>query len=186
MSPFNDLCTIAMEHSRGTITVKHNLDEETKSKVKKVLRKLQDFWGEGIYKYTEEDYLTGYEANVCWSENLYTKAKVIEDFEDAYGIIYPDEEIKRTNLRQYMEIIGVAVKHKDLVIALPKPNRHHDVILHLVDVLGVTPPVGHDGQGFYLEDGTYLDREEARIHALTTGQVKTTITGVDLFSEDLW
>ena len=47
-------------------------------------------------------------------------------------------------------IIGVAIKHGDLVVGLPKPNRHHHVIKHLVKVLGINKPVGHKGQGFYL------------------------------------
>lgn len=105
-----------------------------------------------------------------------------------------------------MKIIGVAIKHGDMVIGLPKPMRHHNVIRYMINTLGLNAPVGHDcpnGQGFYLEDGTYLDREQAREFVL---KGKTLASGEmygalvynsepllektdhcrDLFSEDLW
>lgn len=86
-------------------------------------------------------------------------------------------------------IIGVAIKHGDLVIALPRPNRHHDVIKHMINVLGIKPPVGHqykDGQGFYLTDGTYLNRRQARQYALDHKQCEKPDNPRELFSEDLW
>ena len=87
-----------------------------------------------------------------------------------------------------MRITGVAIKHGDLVICLPKPNRHHHVIKYMVKELGIIPPVGHsDGcQGFYLNDGTYLTRSEARALVVSTGQCLTPDHSVYLFSEDLW
>ncbi len=86
-------------------------------------------------------------------------------------------------------IIGVAIKHGDLVIALPRPNRHHSVINYMVHNLGITPPVGHqheDGQGFYLADGTYLNRRQARQYAIDHKQCENPIDSRELFSEDLW
>lgn len=86
------------------------------------------------------------------------------------------------------EIIGVAVKHGDLVIGLPKPKRHHHVLNHMVNVLGIKPPVGHQqeyGQGFYLADGTYLNRLQAHAYAHDIGQITVT-DHPELFSEDLW
>ena len=62
-----------------------------------------------------------------------------------------------------MKIMGVAIKHGDLVIALPKPNRHHNVIRFMADTLGLNTPIGGGGQGFYLEDGTYLNRLESSL-----------------------
>lgn len=87
------------------------------------------------------------------------------------------------------EIIGVAIKHNDLVACLPKPNRHHHVITYMVDTLGIDPPVGHqgkDGQGFYLSNGEYLNRYDARTLAIETGQCETPDHARELFSEDLW
>lgn len=86
-------------------------------------------------------------------------------------------------------IIGVAIKHGDLVIALPRPNRHHSVINYMVHNLGITPPVGHqheDGQGFYLADGTYLNRRQARQYAIDHKQCIEPENPLELFSEDLW
>ena len=81
---------------------------------------------------------------------------------------------------------GVAVKHGDMVVGLPEPNRHHDVIRYIVDVMGITPPIGHDGQGFYTEEGKYLTRTEAYEYALKSGiRIKGRCTGV-LYSENLW
>jgi len=62
------------------------------------------------------------------------------------------------------KIIGVAVKFKDIVVALPKPNRHCDCFTHAHSVLGIDRLVSRTGgvnQGFYTEQGEYLDRTEA-------------------------
>lgn len=85
-------------------------------------------------------------------------------------------------------IIGVAIKHGDLTIALPKPNRHHNCIHYAVSELGLDKPVGHDCQGFYLSSGKYLTREEALAYAIEHGQIKEgeTHSPTQLFSEDLW
>ncbi len=89
------------------------------------------------------------------------------------------------------EIKGVAIKHGDLVIALPKPNRHHNVISYAVQELGITPPVGcqtEDAQGFYLEDGTFFNRYQAWRHVVRCGfkKEKELMKQLHLFSEDLW
>ena len=83
------------------------------------------------------------------------------------------------------EIKGVAIKHGDLTICLPAPNRHADCIRYACNVLNILPPVGHDTQGFYLEDGTFLNRKEAKIHAINFCQIKES-KFKDLYSEDLW
>lgn len=86
-------------------------------------------------------------------------------------------------------IVGVAIKHRDLVIGLPRPNRHHDVIRYMVDILKITPPVGHDqsdGQGFYTEEGQYLNRREAMVYAWKTGYVLKGLVSKELFSENIW
>ncbi|MCB0176525.1 MAG: hypothetical protein KDJ97_38860 [Anaerolineae bacterium] len=86
-------------------------------------------------------------------------------------------------------IIGVAVKQGDLVICLPKPNRHHDCIRYAVEVLGLTPPIGvpAKNQGFYLADGKFLNREQAFKRVKETGQeLRNEDAKKYLFSEDLW
>ena len=83
-------------------------------------------------------------------------------------------------------IMGVAVKHGDMVIGLPKPNRHHHVIRHMVQVLGIDGPVGHEGQGFYDATGEYFDRVQARLVVVLSGQCRDFDHPTELFSEDLW
>ncbi|WAG77028.1 hypothetical protein LMK08_16765 [Metapseudomonas furukawaii] len=85
-------------------------------------------------------------------------------------------------------IIGVAVRQGDLMICLPKPNRHHDCIRYAVEVLGLKPPIGAPArdQGFYLADGTYLNREQAFQHVKQIGQPHSPEAHRYLFSEDLW
>ena len=60
-------------------------------------------------------------------------------------------------------ILGVAVKQGGVCICLPKPDRHHDCIKYAVEVLGLKPPIGAaaSAQGFYLEDGRFLNRKQA-------------------------
>lgn len=87
------------------------------------------------------------------------------------------------------EIIGVAVRQGDIVIALPRPNRHCHCMAYAVDVLGLTPPIGAPAlhQGFYLSDGTYLNRADALQHAKACGQEMRNPDAIAyLFSEDLW
>lgn len=85
-------------------------------------------------------------------------------------------------------IIGVAVKQGEVVICLPKPNRHCDCIGYAVDILGLTPPIGSPAinQGFYLADGTYLNRKDALIHAREHDQLINKEAHAYLFSEDIW
>jgi len=85
-------------------------------------------------------------------------------------------------------IIGVAVKHGDVCICLPKPSRHHHCMRYAVDVLGLKPPIGAnaDFQGFYLKNGKFLNRKSALEYAKEHKQlVNKEATGY-LFSEDLW
>ncbi len=128
-------------------------------------------------EYTMEDDSWGGDPSISlfYEASPYNKADIKKSVMETFNKLY--ESIK---------IIGVTVSHGDLVIALPKPNRHYHVINHMVDVLGITPPIGHGDQGFYLSDGTYLNREAARDYALVIGQVETTDHDRELFSEDLW
>lgn len=86
------------------------------------------------------------------------------------------------------DIIGVAVKQKDLMICLPKPNRHHDCIRYAVETLGLTPPIGAPAlnQGFYTANGVYLNRERAFLYAKERGQIINPEAHKYLYSEDLW
>lgn len=100
----------------------------------------------------------------------------------------PKEAIKNSPSFIKLQIIGVAVKQGDLIICLPRPNRHCHCIHYGVEALGLKPPIGAPAlnQGFYLEDGTYLNREEAFEHVQHNGQKLKSKPNVYLFSEELW
>ena len=70
--------------------------------------------------------------------------------------------------------------------AVDRPGRHHDVI-RLMDRCGVSARAT-DGaeQGFELDDGRFVGREEAARIAIASGQIERTRWGRELFSEDLW
>ncbi len=83
-------------------------------------------------------------------------------------------------------ITGVAIKYNDLVICLPKPNRHHNVIRLMVE-MGFTPSrVPQANQGFYTLAGEFLDREVAMVRAKELElELRGRVTN-ELFSENLW
>lgn len=85
-------------------------------------------------------------------------------------------------------IIGVAIKHRDIMICLPKPNRHHDCIRYACDVLGIKPPICGlmSSQGFYTSDGVFLDRKEGLAYVKLNNQLINKQAHTNLFSEDLW
>lgn len=84
-------------------------------------------------------------------------------------------------------IAGSAVRRRDgSFLALQKPNRHHHVLRALVAEGEKIPIIGE--QGFVDDFGNFLDRKQARIHAIECGQVEE--NNLDhfeqLFSEDVW
>jgi hypothetical protein len=88
------------------------------------------------------------------------------------------------------DIIGVAIKKGDLVICLPKPNRHHHVIQYMVADLGLDIPCTGN-QGFYLATGIFLHRDEAmayvrKYRSKMSPLRNPSIGGNILCSDDLW
>lgn len=83
-------------------------------------------------------------------------------------------------------ITHVAIRFRDRIWSLPKPNRHHHVIRMIVRELGVATvdALGED-QGFLNEKGVYLTRWQALHHAVKCGQVPASSVD-ELFSEDVW
>lgn len=84
-----------------------------------------------------------------------------------------------------MKIIGVATMIEGVVWAMPKPNRHHNIIRWLAGELNFKKPV-QGTQGFYTDTGEFLDRKQAHALALANGQCKDPDHPRELFSEDLW
>src|SRR3989344_3563109 len=87
-----------------------------------------------------------------------------------------------------LPVIGVAMIKNGIMVALPRPNRHADCIRYGQETLGLELPIGAAGadQGFYLADGTYLNRAEAFVHVKRIGQTCSPDAHIYLFSEDLW
>ncbi len=89
------------------------------------------------------------------------------------------------------QILGVSVWYVGYEYRLPAPNRHHDVIRYIANMMMALDPtwkgpiVGQ--QGFYDSDGRYLSRKDALTLALCNGQFKSPmVTAGECFSEDLW
>lgn len=83
-----------------------------------------------------------------------------------------------------VRIAAAAVEVGGVVVSMPPPARHHDVIHKLRDlcesITGVT-------QGFLTSDGAFVGRREALHIAVRAGQVLLKQGDRDrLFSEDLW
>jgi hypothetical protein len=83
-----------------------------------------------------------------------------------------------------MRIIGVALRTEDgKIYSLPAPARHSD--LFQLEPIGV---LASAEQGFLLEDGNFVDRDDAFELARDTGQMICPTDRVygTLYSEDLW
>lgn len=63
-------------------------------------------------------------------------------------------------------------------------RRHHNVILKIVETLGISVAPVLDPQGFVTECGKFLEREEAAKVAFEAGQIPA--LKKMLFSEDLY
>ena len=88
-------------------------------------------------------------------------------------------------------IVGVAVRHKGvgLVICLPAPSRHSN-IMHSLTMMGISVERhGEFKQGFVDSEAKFLDRHEALERVMQNGQPLLSIQQSEtlgLFSEDLW
>lgn len=88
-----------------------------------------------------------------------------------------------------MKIKGVAVKFNKIMVCLPEPKRHCDCFRFAKETLGVKRELGApgDNQGFYTEEGIFLNRKQAYIVAEKAGQIVNPDQGRGvLFSENLW
>lgn len=83
-------------------------------------------------------------------------------------------------------ILGVAIKRDGKVYKLEKPARHCDIIKHVVRNLGLEKPIRVKEQGFYSDKKDFLNRVDARQHAIACDQLITTKVYNGLFSEDVW
>ena len=91
------------------------------------------------------------------------------------------------NLSAKCEMIGgVAIQMGTSVIAMPPPNRHHNVIRLMVDTYGFHKPITGT-QGFVTNTGRFVDRIEGLAIAKAANQLKPNyIERNELYSEDVW
>lgn len=80
-------------------------------------------------------------------------------------------------------IISAAINYRGLIVSLPPPARHHN-ILHALGAI-VHDVIGPDEQGFLTDQGRFVDRVEARDIAVQQMGIKPAHDW-HLFSEDLW
>jgi hypothetical protein len=91
---------------------------------------------------------------------------------------------------KYHNVAKAAIRINDsgLIYEVERPGRHSDVIFKMASD-GIPIPIGAEPeytQGFTLDDGRFVTRWEARIHATRSGQIEATKWGNELYSEDLW
>jgi hypothetical protein len=87
------------------------------------------------------------------------------------------------------KITHVAIRFNGQIYSLPKPNRHHHVIRHIVDTTGVSCVDARDeDQGFLDESGRYLNRKQALYSAMKNNQFRPDILihFNELCSENVW
>lgn len=87
------------------------------------------------------------------------------------------------------KITHVAIRFNGVIYSLPAPNRHHNVISHIVETTNALAVDAYDeDEGFLDEDGRYLNRKQALVNAMEHDQVKdvNNIRCGQLFSEDVW
>jgi hypothetical protein len=80
----------------------------------------------------------------------------------------------KRNIRAPGKIIGVAIRINHIMVCLPKPNRHCDCAKYAVQVLGLPKPIGNgpdDDQGFYTDQGYFLNRKAAKMIAIDNDQL---------------
>jgi len=83
-------------------------------------------------------------------------------------------------------IVAAAILFDGKVYALPAPARHHNIIHHMAENVGLPTPIRGD-QGFIDSERGFVGRIEARDIALFIDkQIETADHPRDLFSEDLW
>ena len=77
---------------------------------------------------------------------------------------------------------------KGLIVALPPPNRHHNIIRYICETFDVETVDSSYEQGFVTSTGRFVDRKEAVDIAVAAGQTTHHEWGPRtlLFSEDLW
>jgi hypothetical protein len=111
------------------------------------------------------------------------------------GDVYPSALPELLKALQYLQaqkdpmwgetITCAALRRDFLIVSLPRPTRHHDVIRELD---AVRDGAAHGAeQGFITSTGRFVDRKQALAIATAAGQITTKHGNPDeLYSEDVW
>ena len=88
-------------------------------------------------------------------------------------------------------INGVSIIIDGERLDLPAPNRHHNIYRKITEVQRTIANDATIEEGFYDDEGYFLDRRTALIRSKETGQFNrrrnpNDYDGPELFSEDLW
>lgn len=84
-------------------------------------------------------------------------------------------------------ITHVAIDFDGQVFSLPKPARHHEVIMKIVETTDFDRVPASARQGFLHPDtGSFITRKQAAKVAKKRGQIDKLISPPLLTSEDLW
>lgn len=85
-------------------------------------------------------------------------------------------------------VTRAAIRVRGTVYSVPAPGRHHDVILHMRNDVGISAPQDESWeQGFVTSAGRFVDRYEGRKLAEQAGQLLPRAYDVpQLFSEVVW
>ena len=84
-----------------------------------------------------------------------------------------------------MRIVSVALRlNNGLIISLPKPHRHHNILNSLFDIFPEYKKFQPE-QGFLTDEGLFLDRKTAKEVAIHFKQIENTHLRHELISEDL-
>lgn len=82
-------------------------------------------------------------------------------------------------------IIAAAIKVGDLILFMPQPARHNDILLEM-SKNGIPKPIGGE-QGFITAKGNFVNRELALNIADSYGQIIVKNgSKTKLYSEDIW
>lgn len=85
-------------------------------------------------------------------------------------------------------IIAAAVRAFNVVLMVPRPGRHHNVLNNFAQAtdINMVENSAPEDQGFVTSTGRFVRREEGAKIALAAGQIARLNWPPLLYSEDLW
>lgn len=87
------------------------------------------------------------------------------------------------------KVVAVAIRFQGKVYSLPAPNRHRDLVSHIIQTTSVRNVDVHpDDEGFLDENGRYLNRRQALLNAELNNQIipEKSILLNELYSDNIW